>query len=81
MADFNPDDLAEISARLRRAEIEETSSVCLYLEMPYTEANRLVNNYNAWIVEGDPNAWALVALFTESLIGSLEQVLNDYDND
>lgn len=78
MADFNPDDLAEISARLRRAEIEETSTVCLYLEMPYTAAVTLVDDYETWLESGEPALWAQIGLFVDSLMESLHLMLEEY---
>lgn len=81
MADFNPDDVAEISARLQRAEIEETSSIVMYMEMPYTEATKLIEYYDAWIIDGDTTAWSKIAMFTESIMESLDQVLHDSGDD
>jgi hypothetical protein len=52
--DFRPEDIAEISASLERAELEETTSVCSYVELPYKAAQRLVDLSRAWV---EDNNW------------------------
>lgn len=75
---FDPQDIAEIEATLNRAEAEENTSVCLYMELPYTGAASIVQWYVDWTEGGDYTAFMKVLEFIHSLVGSLEMTLAEY---
>ena len=80
MDDFNPDDMAELEATLARAEFEERATVVTYVEMPYTQAQELVEACTAYENGDRIGAAMLLLAFAVQFCESLGAVLAETEN-
>lgn len=77
MSDEHPD-FAEIEQQLERAELEETSRVCTYIEMPFTHAQILVDLSNKYDEDSSDFMSALALVdFALQFCDSLKQCMKE----
>lgn len=75
MSDFDPDDVADISARLERAEMEETAIVVTMIELPYTEAKHLIALADGY-ENGEWQSMGELLSFTLQLVDNVRTAVN-----
>lgn len=72
---IDPASLAEVIARMERAETEESTTVVSYIELPYESASFLIEQAQAFRETRDPIAGAELMRFALSFIDSTEHCL------
>ncbi len=78
---FDPDDIAEIEAALKKVEIEETSVVCSYSEMTYESARNMIRTADIYengeeLVDRWHAATELIQ-FALTYIASIKEMIGD----